>query len=296
VRVVVVSNSSSGSSSDEALEEVEESLAPLGDVCTLRPAAPDFSSGELAAVGEGDLVVSAGGDGTFNCVVNALGDLLSHVTCAIVPMGTGNDLARTLGVPHDPVAAASGLVDGTERSLDVARASGPGVERLFVNACMGGFPVRVNEEIDEDTKKRFGPLAFWVGGLKAASDLTRSRATVCGAVIEDVVAVGVGNGKTCGGGIEVWPAAVPDDGALDVCAMPAPSVPAAVKLATKVRTASHGELDGVFTSRGPRIEITAEPPVEFNVDGELVGLKTPATFAIASSITMRVPTPGRVRI
>lgn len=285
-----MSNASSGSSSEETLDEVKASLLPLGDVATLQPSAADSLTEELTEVVDGaELIVVAGGDGTVNCVVNALAGRLGDFTFAVVPMGTGNDLARTLGLPEDPLEAAVGLVSGGERSVDVSRASGPNVERLFVNACMGGFPVQVNEELDEDTKKRFGPLAFWVGGLKAAADLTRSRVTVSGAEIEDVVAVGVGNGRTCGGGIEVWPAAIPDDRVLNVCAMPAATIPAAVKLATKVRSASHEEVEDVHTSRGPRIEILADPVVEFNVDGELVGLETPATFEIVSSMKVRVP-------
>lgn len=290
MRTLVVSNASSGSSSEETLEQVRESLAPLGDISTLQPSAADSLTDELmAVVDDVDLIVVAGGDGTFNCVINALVDRLADFSFAVVPMGTGNDLARTLKLPEDPIAVARGLTKGEERSLDVSRASGPGVERLFVNACMGGFPVQVNEEIDEDTKKRFGPLAFWVGGLKAAADLTRSRVSVSDSAIDNVVAVGVGNGRTCGGGIEVWPGAVPDDGLLDVCAMQAPTIPAALKLAAKVKAASHEELDDVFTSTGRHIEIAADPPVEFNVDGELVGLKSPATFEIVSSIKMRVP-------
>jgi diacylglycerol kinase (ATP) len=288
--VVLVSNPSSGSSDDETLDAVRGALAPLGDISNVQSSGIDSLSDELdAALGHSSLIIVAGGDGTFNCTVNALGDRLARLTLGLVPMGTGNDFARTVGLPEDPVAAASGLVRGTERSLDVARASGPGVERLFVNACMGGFPVRVNQEIDEGTKKRFGPLAFWVGGLKAAANLTRSRVGVLGTVVEDVVAIGVGNGRTCGGGIEVWPDAVPDDGSLDLCALPAPDLRAALELAARVRTGSHQQLDRVFTSRDRRVEISADPPIEFNVDGELVGLETPATFEIVSSMTMRVP-------
>ena len=288
--MLLVSNASSGSSNEETLDAVRVSLAPLGDVTTLQPSATDSLSQEIeAALDKPDLVVIAGGDGTFNWALNALGDRLDDLTFGLVPMGTGNDLARTLRLAQDPVEAASRMVDGRDQVLDVWRASSPGVERLFVNACMGGFPVQVNEEIDEDTKRRFGPLAFWVGGLRAAADLTRSHVDVLGAGVDDVVAVGVGNGRTCGGGIEVWPDAVPDDGLLNVCAMPAPSIPAALKLAARVKNASHLSLDDVFSSAAPRVDISADPPVEFNVDGELLGLKTPATFELASSIRMRVP-------
>jgi diacylglycerol kinase family enzyme len=205
-------------------------------------------------------------------------------------MGTGNDLARTLDLPQDPAEAARGLVDARERELDVSRASGPGVDRLFVNACMGGFPVDVNEAIEEgDMKRRLGPLAFWVGGAKALTDMTRFTAEVNDLAVENCVAVGVGNGRTCGGGIEVWPQADPADGLLDACALPVNAPAGAVKLAAKVRDGQHLDLEGVTTTRGSRIEIGASEDIEFNVDGELVGLKAPAVFEVIGSLTMRVP-------
>jgi diacylglycerol kinase (ATP) len=96
----------------------------------------------------------------------------------------------------------------------------------------------------------------------------------------------VGNGKTCGGGIRVWPDADPSDGLLDACALAVPNVAAAVKLLLKVRTGDHQDLDEVRTVRGPRVTIDADPPMELNVDGELVGLTTPATFEICGTLQL----------
>lgn len=234
-------------------------------------------------------VVVAGGDGTFNRTVNALLEVSDGVTFGLIPMGTGNDLARTLRIPDDPLEAARGLVTAGRSSIDLSRASGPGAERHFVNACMGGFSINVNEAIDDDTKKRLGPVAFLWGAAKALSDLERWTVTVDDVEVADCVAAGVGNGRTCGGGIEVWPDADPDDGLLDVYALPASSAWETLQLGTKVRRGRHDELDDVTFARARRVTIDAVPSMEFNVDGELVGLRTPVTFEVVGKLWMLRP-------
>jgi diacylglycerol kinase (ATP) len=289
VRVLVVGNPSAGGFEDALRSEIAGILAPLGTLDWFSPT-PDTKPSELAvSARDAELIVVAGGDGSLNHCVNALEDRLGDVTFGLVPTGTGNDFARTAGIPDDPAEAARSVVSGSPRSFDVARATGGGISRLFVNACMGGFPVRVNEAIDEDAKRRLGPLAFWVGGAKAAKDLERSIVTVNGVAAPDCVAAGVGNGRTCGGGIEVWPDADPSDGMLDACALGAPNAAAAVQLLLKVRGGKHAELDGVATRAAARLDIDADPPIELNVDGDLVGLRTPATFEVCGSFRMVVP-------
>jgi diacylglycerol kinase (ATP) len=291
MRVVLVSNSSSGSSDDEVLQEVEQRLSSLGPVDRVQPQDADsFGDDIRQALGDEEgLIVSAGGDGTMNCTVNGFAGDFEGRTFALIPMGTGNDLARTLGLDSDPVAAAQQVVDGTDTFLDVGRASGASVDQLFVNACMGGFPVKVNQAIEGDVKARLGPLAFWVGGTKAAADLTRWTMHVDGEEYSDVVAAGVGNGKTAGGGITVWPDADPTDGELDLCVLPAEGVADALKLAATVKRGAHQSIDNVTIRRARRFEIEAEPAIEFNCDGELIDLVSPVTFELVDRLRMRVP-------
>jgi diacylglycerol kinase (ATP) len=290
--VLVISNSASGASDPDALAVIERELAGRGPVLSLSPDSVETFDREVAAAaGECDVVVVAGGDGTFNRALNALRDRLSDVSLGLVPMGTGNDFARTLELPRDARAAARLLVQEAEREVDVWRARSSGVDRLFVNACMGGFPVEVNEVIDESLKRRFGPLAFWVGGAKAASNLTRYDITIGGRSVPDCVAAGVGNGRTCGGGITMWPEADPGDGVLDACALHADSVADALKLVATVKSGGHVGLDEVTTLRGARIEVTSEPPIAFNIDGELVGLESPVVFERAGTVRVRAPGP-----
>lgn len=292
MRVLAVGNPAASGFSDDLRRDVERELRTLGPLEWFTPADETTDADFGVAASDAEIVVIAGGDGSLGHAVNALGERLDELTFGLIPTGTGNDFARTAAVPDDPAEAARLVTSGRPRTFDVGRASGGGVERLFVNACMGGFPVQVNEAIDEDTKRRLGPLAFWVGGAKAAADLRRSVVTVNGVQAPDCVAAGVGNGKTCGGGIPVWPDADPADGILEACALGAAHAASAIRLLLKVRTGEHRDLDGVETAAGGRVEIDADPPIELNVDGDLFGLTTPAVFEVCGTFRLVAAEPA----
>jgi diacylglycerol kinase (ATP) len=289
MRILLIVNPAAGEANPRESGRVQDLLGKAGQVLPLQPSRETFAREVKDAAQGVGLVVIAGGDGTFNSTINALRHRLDAFSFALVPMGTGNDLARTLGLPKDPVEAARGLLGGKERNIDVARAWGGGTEQLFANACIGGFPAEIDRAVNEDVKGRLGPLAYWLGGAKAAMDLRRFTATMDEVEVLDCVAAGVGNGSTCGGGLQIWPAARPDDGLLDGCALPASGAAQAARLLAGVKTGKHEEIADVATCRGRRIVISADPDIEFNVDGELVGLRSPATFELVSQIRMRVP-------
>jgi diacylglycerol kinase (ATP) len=286
---LLVRNPASGSAEEATEEKVEEILSSDGRLRVIEPgSAETFAEELLGALRDVNRVVVAGGDGTMNLAVNALRDRLGDLTFGLIPAGTGNDLARTLDLPDDPIRAAETVLDGRKVPLDVGRVVGAGVDRLFTNACMGGFPVQVDRSIDEKTKKWLGPFAFWVAGIKAAADLQRFDVTVDGRTIEDCVAAGVGNGRTCGGGVEVWPQADPSDGLLDLCVLPAETVRSALTLLRKVKVGDHVDLPEVEYIRSASIEVKASPETEFNIDGEIVGLRTPMSFEVFGDLRITV--------
>lgn len=282
---LIVANPASGAFRDLPLDEMRSSGA---EVVAPRSATSFRAEVTAAARGAGRIVV-AGGDGTFNMALNAFDYRFDSIRWGLVPAGTGNDLARTLQLPNDPMAAFEIAVGANIREIDVARARGQGVVRLFVNACMGGFPVDVDEETTKEMKERFGPFAFWVAGARAATRFDRTTVTLDGRPLEDCVAVGVGNGRSAGGGIEVWPEADPSDGLLDACALAIPGPASAAKLIPRLLRGTHEGIDEVSTARGSRIEIDSDPPIEFNVDGDIVGMKTPVTFEVCGKLPIAVP-------
>lgn len=281
-------NPASGSAAQVDWDEVTGTLGRAGAIEVLEPSSADsFRSEVRSSVRPDDLLVIAGGDGSLGMALDAVSDRTDDLMLGVLPVGTGNDFARGMGVPMDPVEAAGLIVSGDARGVDLCLASGTGAERHFVNACMGGFPVSVDESLEEATKSRLGPLAFWVGGAKAATDLDRYEVVVNEDRSPDVVAVGVGNGSNVGGGIPVFPEASPQDGSLDVCVMPAESIVDAARLALRVRKGEHVELPQVTVGRHVTVRIEASPPIAINVDGEVVGLESPATFEVVGKFRLR---------
>jgi len=292
VTTLIVVNPSSGGSKDLPLDDLVTTAGPGASVVS--PRSPRSFRAEVTAAARGaDRVVVAGGDGTFNNALNAFDNRLDSIRWGLIPAGTGNDLARTLGLPEDPMSALEVALGDRTIEIDVGIARGQGIERLFINACMGGFPVRVDQKTNEEMKERFGPFAFWIAGARAAGRLERTRVAVNGRELEDCVAVGVGNGKTAGGGIEVFPQADPSDGVLDACAVAIPRPASAAKLIPRLLRGSHEGIDEVATERASTVVVESDPPIELNVDGDLVGLKTPVTFEVASRLTIAVPETGR---
>ncbi len=287
MRLVLVANPAAGSAETEIVNDVVAELRRIGRVERLSPNAQGAIPRRRVA--SGDVVVVGGGDGSLHHVVNALGDALDDVAFALVPLGTGNDLARTLGVPLDPVDAARALADAVTREVDVGVATTADGSRLFVNACLGGFPVDVDDAIDESLKRTFGSLAFVVGGARALGELERARVTAGGRTVEGAVAFAIGNGRTAGGGIPVWPEADVADGLLDACVLGGDGALGLARLGAAVRAGRHADLDGVVAFRARRIEVESDPPIPFNLDGEVLGFSTPASFEIARRLRVLVP-------
>ncbi|HEX8132614.1 MAG TPA: diacylglycerol kinase family protein, partial [Actinomycetes bacterium] len=184
------------------------------------PGEAEALAGELA--GEVDVLLVFGGDGTVHEVANGLplprgGD---GPLVALLPAGTGNDLARALGLPPDPVAAARALMDGHPRPVDQLDC-GP---RRAANGINAGFAAAATEVLSRRVKRALGPAAYVVGGLRAGlrPPTWPARVEVDGRVVDgEALAVVVGNGGSFGGGRWLLPDADPGDGQLDALLVPA---------------------------------------------------------------------------
>ena len=166
-RVICNPTSGGGCESDALREELEDFGAEWIDTKgagDAQRAAEEWSEG---------LLIVVGGDGTVNEVINGLGraGFPEDVTLAVLPMGTGNDLAATLAIPDDIEEAEEAIRKNRVRTLDVARIRSEGVgERFFINVSTGGFGAETSSLADEEMKRRWGKLTYFRASLEKARD------------------------------------------------------------------------------------------------------------------------------
>lgn len=272
-RLLVVTNAAAGSTDDE---RVDAALAVLREAADVRvDTCADAGDLDRLLGGLGDrTLVLAGGDGSVHTAVATLhrrGELSPDRPLALLPLGTGNDLARTLGIPLDPAEAARALLTGRRRPLDLLVDDTGGV---VVNAVHMGIGAEAAEKAGA-LKERLGKAAYAVGSVLAGAGSTGwdLRVDVDGEPLhtdEPVLMVGVANGRTIGGGAELAPDAVPDDGLLDVVVATSTGPLARLGFGVALREGGHVEREDVVAVRGRTVTVTGEP-FPLNADGELDG-------------------------
>ncbi|HYL10476.1 MAG TPA: diacylglycerol kinase family protein [Candidatus Acidoferrales bacterium] len=223
----------------------------------------------------GRLVVTLGGDGTFQCVANAA--LGSDATLGLLPSGGGNDFAAALGIPGDPVAAAHALLHGTPRAVDVLRArTSDGRTRCYV----GGGGLGLDAETGRLASRRFralpGAVRYVVSALWALASFEplEVQADLDGGsqhVRSRVLFAAVANTPSYGAGVRIAPDARVDDGLLNLVLVGALSVPQVLDLIPRILRTGDLRRPEIrrFTAR--RVRLQAARPAVFHGDGEILG-------------------------
>jgi diacylglycerol kinase (ATP) len=229
-----------------------------------------------------ELIVSAGGDGTLNEIVNGLASAQCSAALGLVPLGTGNDFARSLGIPTDIDAAMELLRTGATRALDLVRVTSDQV-RYFVNVSSGGFSGVVDEKLTPELKRTWGPLAYLRCAAAAFSELRGYVARVTlddtAPIEENLYNVVIANGRYVAGGIPIAPEADLSDGLLDVLLIPERGPADLAIVAAQILVGKHLGSDAIIFKRAKKIAINSRPGMWFNVDGELIG-NEPAVFEL----------------
>jgi YegS/Rv2252/BmrU family lipid kinase len=217
-------------------------------------------------------IIAAGGDGTISGVVNALLPEFPEVEVAVIPLGTGNDLARALDIPFGDLEMAFQLAATRPATpMDVVEVH-HGDDTFFVNAATGGFGGEVTATLTRAEKQIWGPFAYWLTAMARLSELhafdldltldgERTQQRVYGFV--------AANGRYVGGGFPMAGQALLDDGLLDVTIVP--ELPAMELLTAGLGFmlgSPSGESGALVTRRARRLEMHASPQMAISLDGE----------------------------
>ena len=214
----------------EKARRFRRSLDAMGSQCALKGTTAPGDARRLAAeaVTDGfELVAAAGGDGTLNEVLNGIGDVpdgFERARFRVLPLGTVNVFARELGIPLGLDKAWEIIQRGRETSIDLpcVEYGPPGARqrRFFAQLAGAGLDARAIELVNWPLKKKIGPLAYVVAGLKALLEKPASIIISAGAQTATGQLVLIGNGRLYGGTFKISPEADLRDGLLEVCVFP----------------------------------------------------------------------------
>lgn len=275
-RTLIIWNPASGKAT--AAGEVYDWLRARRDT-TIWETTAEIDASELASRGveKGfDRIVAAGGDGTINSIVNGIAASGEAATMGVLPMGTANDLAFTLGLPSDLQQAAEWLFVGESRSFDLIEVETPTENRWLANMATGGNSNRVTESLTDDIKKAWGPLAYLRGAVSVLADLGSYNVTVRIDDQEQFTAriwnMLVANGRTNAGHLPVAPNAQPDDGLLDLILIRDGTLVDLAAIATEfaLLPINYLESDQVIYRQAKQITLESDPPMKFSIDGEML--------------------------
>ena len=269
----------------EALDRLQEMGVPLGATYAIRDPVrlPETVREILDDGSDYRLLVLGGGDGSVSSVV----DFLAHreVVLGLLPLGTANDFARTLGIPSDIAGACETIANGKVVDVDLGLAG----ENYYVNVASVGLGVEATRALSPWLKKSTGPLAYPVAAIRAflnhepfSARLTFPDGDHEPAEYERLLQVAVGNGRFYGGGMVVAPEAGIDDRSLDIYAIELGRHRDLIGVARYLKSGDFIRMDSVHHYRTARVVLETEPQLPLNIDGEVVA-KTPQEFSVAQN-------------
>jgi len=234
-----------------------------------------------------DLIVSAGGDGTHHYVINGL--FGSEIPLGLLPMGTGNDFAKGVGMPMNLPAAAATLLKGPVREIDLAQVG------AAVYGCVAGvgFDSTVTRYANEHARWLSGPLAYTWSLICCMHKYRPQRLEIIAdgnSFSEEVLFAVVGNNASYGGGIRLAPRARLDDGVLDVCIVPYLTRLELLRWFPRAYRGEHLNHPRIKYLQARKIKLNAASRMELFGDGEFLQ-ELPATIEVLPG-AMRVIAPG----
>lgn len=282
--MAVVLNPASQSGGSADVKQSVRRLAEESGVATVFETERSGHGTELAreAVDKGFArVVAVGGDGTANEVMNAL--VRTPAALAVVPLGTGNDWVRTVGIPSDPVDAWNVAVDGRVVESDVGEAVG---HRYFLNVAGVGFDAEVARCIGEASGllAKLGPKPRYVSSvLKTFFGYRGADATLTidgeERKLDKLFLMAIAVARFYGSGMVIAPDAEIDDGLFDLVWGRDVRMHELPGILSRIYKGTHISHPKVGSCQCKEVSLTSDVPLPFHLDGDVVGT-LPVTFRI----------------
>jgi diacylglycerol kinase (ATP) len=276
----------------QALDRLQDLGVTLGPTYAVRDPVrlPETVRDVLDDGSEYRLLILGGGDGSVSSVVDFLAH--HHVVLGLLPLGTANDFARTLGIPSDIEGACQTIAAGKMVDLDLGLAG----DNYFVNLASVGLGVEATRALSPWMKKSVGPLAYPAAAIKAflSHEPFSARLTFPDGDHEPVeherlLQVAVGNGRFYGGGMVVAPESGIDDRNLDVYAIELGRHRDLIGVARYLKSGDFIRNESVTQYRTERVRLETDPELAVNIDGEVV-TRTPQDFSVAhNALKVLVP-------
>ncbi|RJT46007.1 lipid kinase YegS [Rahnella woolbedingensis] len=234
-----------------------------------------------------ETVIAGGGDGTINEVAGALAQYAGQQrpVLGIVPLGTANDFATACNIPLQPEQALQLAVKGRAVDIDLANVNN---QHFFINMATGGFGTRITTETPEKLKAALGGVSYFIHGLLRLDTLKADRCEITGPDFRwegDALVIGIGNGRQAGGGQQICPDALINDGLLQLRLLTSEEL-----LPSFLRSLLNNEENkNIISASLPWLEITAPHDMTFNLDGEPLTGKQFRIEVLPSAIQCRLP-------
>jgi YegS/Rv2252/BmrU family lipid kinase len=262
----------------DSLSRVVVQLQALGlEIVQENPQSPqDFTSLIERYQDQVDLVIIGGGDGTLNAAIDGL--VKTGLPLGILPLGTANDLARTLNLPLSLPEACQVIAQGNKQYIDLGWVNG----KHFFNVASLGLSVNITRKLTREAKRRWGIFAYLITATKAIFKASPFVAEIrfgdqCKRV--KTFQIAVGNGRYYGGGMKILHDATIDDQRLDLYSLEIKRWWQFFTVMLAIRTGRHRPELGTRTLSGSEFEIFTSKPQTINTDGELT-VSTPAHFRV----------------
>lgn len=235
---------------------------------------------------EVDLLIVGGGDGTFNALAEVLAE--SGLPVGILPLGTANDLARTLGIPSSLDEACAIISGGRQHRIDLGAVNG----KLFFNVASMGLSTELSRKLTRDEKRRWGVFGYALRSWDAWRSSRPFRATIVADGMRlhvRSIQISVGNGRFYGGGLAIAEQAVIDDQRLDLYSLEPLGIWRLATVLPAFRSGPHKRMEPFHCVHAEHIAIETSMPMEIDTDGELT-TRTPARFhVVPEALSVFVP-------